>query len=595
MKEKHIWQNNFYIFRLIWEIAPSRVIFSFLLNLTDSAWDIYFSIIFYRYLLNGIIEQKSLGYLLLLVGIGAFLYFLRRILFNFYSFRVSVETDQYIYEALHMRVYAKATDVELAAFENTAFYEMYTKACLETSGRPVAVLDNLTSVFSTCVAIISMVIALVDMDSFALIFVIFPLTSQLLFGKKRNRLQYALDVENVAPDREKEYVNRTVYLKEYAKELRSTNIFSVLMRNYRLSSERITRNYKKYGIKLAALDLMMSLFNLYIPFFASCLYALYKITELGTMSIGEYSILSVAVIGLAGNLQQFADTYGKAHRDSLYIQNLRDFLSYESKISEDQSGMIPDTFETLEFKDVSFTYDGAEKPALEHLSFTIRAGQTVAIVGLNGAGKTTLVKLIMRLYDPQQGEIYYNGKNIKEYQVRAYRETIGTVFQDFRMFSLPVADNVLMGRADDPRRAETALRKAGIWEKIKNTPHGLQTVIGREFDPDGLELSGGEAQRIALARVFAGHAQIAILDEPSSALDPVAEYQMFENLRHAAEDKTTIFISHRLSSTQMADVIYLIDGHTIKEAGTHTELMARQGLYWDMYQKQASAYQGEDR
>ncbi len=301
------------------------------------------------------------------------------------------------------------------------------------------------------------------------------------------------------------------------------------------------------------------------------------------------------MIGLAGNLQQLADTYGKAHRDSLYIQNLRDFLSYESKISEDQSGMIPDTFETLEFKDVSFTYDGAEKPALEHLSFTIRAGQTVAIVGLNGAGKTTLVKLIMRLYDPQQGEICYNGKNIKEYQVRAYRETIGTVFQDFRMFSLPVADNVLMGRADDPQRAETALRKAGIWEKIKNAPHGLQTVIGREFDPDGLELSGGEAQRIALARVFAGHAQIAILDEPSSALDPVAEYQMFENLRHAAEDKTTIFISHRLSSTQMADVIYLIDGHTIKEAGTHTELMARQGLYWDMYQKQASAYQGEDR
>ncbi len=247
----------------------------------------------------------------------------------------------------------------------------------------------------------------------------------------------------------------------------------------------------------------------------------------------------------------------------------------------------------LTLKNVSFTYEGQTKPVLKNISLDIPAGQKVAFVGHNGAGKSTLVKLIMRLYDVTEGEILLDGVNIKDYKLSEYRHRFGTIFQDFKIFAADIEENVLLHPAEnekDSEIAQNAIKASGLWDKVEGLEKGMKTQLTREFDDEGTILSGGEFQKIAVARVFAKQSSIAILDEPSSALDPISEYEMFENMMTACKDKTVMFISHRLSSAVNADIIYLLEQGEIAEQGTHSELMNKGGKYAQMFEMQSKQY-----
>ena len=249
-------------------------------------------------------------------------------------------------------------------------------------------------------------------------------------------------------------------------------------------------------------------------------------------------------------------------------------------------------FESLEFKNVCFKYPGAKTYSISDLSLRIEKGQTVAVVGINGAGKTTFVKLLMRFYDATSGEILYNGKSLKEYELSSLRKRIAAVFQDYRNFALSVNENILCRECDENGRAaaEAAMKKAGIFEKVQTLPDGGDTVLTREFDEAGAGLSGGEAQKTAVARLFARDYDIAVLDEPSSALDPVAEYRMYENLIRETKNKTVIYISHRLSSAVLSDKIFVLENGSLTESGSHAELMRSGGKYAEMFHYQAQSY-----
>jgi ATP-binding cassette subfamily B protein len=279
---------------------------------------------------------------------------------------------------------------------------------------------------------------------------------------------------------------------------------------------------------------------------------------------------------------------------ALYFQYLKDFFSYEPKIVG--GALEAGEFESLEFRNVTFKYPSADKNALENISFKINKGDTVAVVGINGAGKSTLVKLMLRFYDPDSGEILYNGINIKEYNLDSYRNAFACVFQDYKNFAISVFENVMCRECseEDKLLARKALEQSGAWQKIETFENGGETLLTREFDENGAGLSGGENQKLSTARLFAKEFQLAILDEPSSALDPIAEYKMYENLVEATKQKTVIYISHRLSSAVLSDRIYVIDGGRIAETGTHTELMANGGSYAEMFTLQASRYLGEE-
>ena len=276
----------------------------------------------------------------------------------------------------------------------------------------------------------------------------------------------------------------------------------------------------------------------------------------------------------------------------LYIDNLRQFLEYRVKIAEDKLAPTTPPFKTLQLCNLSFSYQ-TEKSILQNVNMTIHKGERVAIVGHNGAGKTTLVKLLLRLYDPTGGTILLNGKPIAEYRLSSYRDMFGTVFQDYKLFAISVAENVMLHgeiTAQEREIVQDALNKSGIANKIASWSNGIDTIVTKEFDKDGAIFSGGEAQKISIARIFAGNHEIIIMDEPTSALDPIAEQEMYQNMFSACAGKTVIFISHRLSSVTMADHIYLFEQGRIIEQGTHRELLALGKNYANMWHKQADSY-----
>jgi ATP-binding cassette subfamily B protein len=291
-----------------------------------------------------------------------------------------------------------------------------------------------------------------------------------------------------------------------------------------------------------------------------------------------------------------ATIFPQISENSLYIEKIRNFISYEKKIKSTKNLPVPREPKTLELKNVSFGYTEKDGYILHDICLTIRPDQKIALVGYNGAGKTTLIKLIMRLYDPSEGEILYNGINIKDYNINEYREMIGTVFQDFKIFATTVGYNVVLDYkdADTITRQEKDVREAlkfsGFEEKLDSLPQDLLTELTTEFEEDGVDLSGGESQKLAIARAFYKDAHLVILDEPSSALDPIAEYQLNEAMLQAVDNRTVIFISHRLSTTRNADRIIMLEQGRIIEEGTHEELIHLQEKYATMWKVQAGKY-----
>ena len=282
---------------------------------------------------------------------------------------------------------------------------------------------------------------------------------------------------------------------------------------------------------------------------------------------------------------------GKGRCNVTNDSDMQEFLNYQPVIKEDanlpaaQRGVI-------RFENVSFRYTGSEIDVLKNVSFSLIPGQRSALVGCNGAGKSTIVKLLLRLYEPTSGRITLDGVDIKELRLSSYRALFSVLFQDYKCFSMSVSENVMRRSVtkEDEEAVRAALEKSGVLEKIESLPGGIDATLTKEFDSNGAVLSGGETQKVQLAAVFASEAPFAILDEPSSALDPIAEYRIFEQMIKATAHKGVLFISHRLSSAVLADQILVMDRGVLAEAGRHEELLAKKGIYADLFSKQAENY-----
>ncbi|MBQ4164963.1 MAG: ABC transporter ATP-binding protein, partial [Oscillospiraceae bacterium] len=268
-------------------------------------------------------------------------------------------------------------------------------------------------------------------------------------------------------------------------------------------------------------------------------------------------------------------------------------MDYEINIEGcEGEGPVPENDCTLELRNVSFKYKDNEKYVLKNVSMTIRKGEKLALVGENGAGKSTLIKLIMRLYDVTEGEILFGGVDIRKLNTKAYRERIGAVFQDFQIYGATLAENVKTDfvSENDSGKIVEALKRADFGAKLKTLENGIDTELTKEFSENGTMLSGGEGQKAAIARMFMRDMPIAILDEPSSALDPIAEYRLNKSMLKNAENQAVILISHRLSTTKDADRIILLENGSIAESGTHSELLKNNGTYAEMWNVQAKKY-----
>jgi len=440
---------------------------------------------------------------------------------------------------------------------------------------------------------------MVSMAWWSVLFMLLPLLGNWLIGPRVNRLLYDRDQKRIPFQRRFDYVNRTAFLQKYAGEMRMTNLFTVLSGAYGTAYDGACRNIDDTSKELTLWSQLRNMILYPLAFEGMLLAVSYVTIVHKVIPLGDFVVLSSAIMSAGTMIRFVTNTATDINKNCLFVQNLKKFLSYEPKIPEDQTGLsVTLPVQTIELRDVSFRYVGQERDALSHVSMTLTSGEKVAIVGFNGSGKSTLVKLIMRLYDPTEGVILLNGVDIREYNVREYRRLIGAAFQDFAMFSASVLENVMLSRVPEDRReaAIAALQESGVLEKAQSLEHGVDTRLTREFDEKGAVLSGGENQKIAVARAFAKASPVVILDEPSSALDPIAEYMMYETIMRLCSEcdpqkgKIAIIISHRLSSAALSDHVYMLQDGRLIEHGTHRALLEQDGAYAEMFRKQARAY-----
>lgn len=589
-------QNNFYMLGLAFKASPARVIGAFGERVCQQLRNLFLGIVFWEVILGfvegGAVFKEVVPFLTFSVVFLLLLQLLLELNWNV----VEPIGNQKLYEQMHMRMFAKACDVELECFENPDFYNKYMKAVTQVKSRAHTVLWTMSSLLVSLFSLGFLFYKIMRIDPLAVLFAVFPMISTYVIGKRINQVNYELYQENILADRKKEYVKRSIYQRDLAKELRLSNGFAVLMFYFKDALGVVIENTKKYGLKAALLTCCSEGISQVFITAGSILYASVRLLYYKDLQIGEYIVLINAITQIARFLVNDAWLLTRLQDNYLYIQNIKEFFNYKPKIAQSGKGKSVDKSKLLlEMDHVSFTYFGQEREVLKDISLSIHKGEKIVLVGENGAGKTTLVKLLMRLYDPEKGRMTLNGRDVKEYAVSEYRGLFGTVFQDFRIFGLTVAENVLMRRRrpEDKGIVEEALKNSGVYEKVMTLPHGIDTMLTREFDPEGAVLSGGEQQKIAIARVFARDCEIAVLDEPSSALDPVAEYQMYESMLKACENKAVVFISHRLSSAVLADKIYMLEHGKIVESGSHTELMKQNGKYAEMFRFQAGNYVGE--
>lgn len=593
-KEKaSIVKNTIYALKLVWKIDKGLPIGYLMTIVSEKIFSLFIqNVLFLKILLSAIDGNKDIStyikYLALFFGISA----VSKIIKWFGNYWSHLATKR-VLQGLNNLVFNKAVSLDISCYEDPDFYDNYQRATnVLQNGYFDIICWNVATILGNTIAFACIITTVVAINPIYLCFllpVIFVFAVQIL----RNKLLYKRNVEMTRNNRVKAYVQRTVFLRDYAKDIRTSNIFVVLMKRFESAIKSNIQIYKKYGIKLFLCSLLSSLFGEFIPMIGTYAYAGYEFIYTKSLTISGFSVVLSSINSIRFAVLQLAECFDEMSFIAMYFQDLRRFFDYEEKIVG--GTLKAKKFNKLEFKNVTFTYPGASKPSLENVSFTINKGETIGIVGVNGAGKSTLVKLLLRFYDADSGEILYNDVNIKDYDVSSLRNSYATVFQDYKNFAISVYENVICHECTDEEKelAKEAMKKSGAWSKIKTLSNGGDTVLTREFEEDGVGLSGGESQKVSTARLFARDFEIAILDEPSSALDPIAEYKMYDNLVKATENKTVIYISHRLSSATLSDKIIVIDKGKLIEQGTHQELMEQGGVYSRMFELQASNYNKE--
>ena len=588
---KETLKNAWYALALGTSISKSIVIHSFFLWLVGYCEWVFFDGIFMRRIVDALDQGRGFRPIFGFILISGAAFCACSIYSNYVENVVyPLETNR-LFGGIYKKLYEKARNVELRCYEDSDFYNRYTMAMDGAEEKVTAIIRGILGTVIGSVSVTVVFWFMYEIDHYAILFIISPLLGNFLFGNLKNKYEFKRYQEQAPNEKVLNYVSRMMYLPDGAKEIRLSEVFSLMKKQYHEATQRNVKIAVKYAFVNASLSFWRITFTFTVIFEGVLLYAIYRKQVTGSITLAQLTIMTSLMVAMTWILIRVFESIMEILKNGVFINNLRGFLEYVETIPQDQDGEMPEKeFRSIEFRNVSFSYN--EEQTIQDLSFVITKGQSVALVGHNGAGKTTIIKLLLRLYDPTSGTIFYNGRDIREYNLKAYRELFATTFQDFQMFGMTIKENVLMGRhyEREEEMVIDALKKAGVYEKVLSLENGIDTMMTKEFDENGAVLSGGETQKIAVARTFVKDAPMKIFDEPSSALDPIAEYELFQNIMKEGSDHTMLFISHRLSSVKNCDKVFMLEkGHLIEE-GAHDELIAADGSYAQMYKKQAMNY-----
>ena len=594
----------FYIFRLVWDAKP---------------W-ILFAMLFMS-VFNGVrpvIDAKIASLLLTALGDASvalvnkteysFSHIMYYLLFQFgFIFLANILSQAYnmvlriagelVTNHIKMKMLYKARTIDLASYDQPEFYEKMENANREAGTRPIQIMRSTFSIISNLITMVSFVAALLAISKTApLLIIALSLPSAIItFVYRRKNFMYMRRRSKAR--RQMAYYSNTVTNKDLTKEIRLFDLSDTFIAHYKNTFENYFKGIKKlitdegaWHIGLAGVS---SAVNCYLFLYIARM--VYK----GILKIGDYSFYTGALKSISSGFTTLIDTTASIYEGTLFIDNMITFMNEEQTVVPrlaEPAHVRRHCGHTIELRNVSFRYPGTERMVIRNVNLTLREGETAVLVGLNGAGKTTLIKLITRLYDPTEGEIFLDGRDIRDYELNELYRMFGIIFQDFGKYAVSVKENIAFGdirKGVDEDDIALAAKRSNADSFIDKLPDGYNTPLMRYFEDNGIELSIGQWQKLSIARAFYSDSDILILDEPTASLDPMAEQEIFEQFDTLRRDKTTIFVSHRLSSATTASKIIVLENGTIAEEGTHRELMDKHGKYYELFTTQAKRYMEE--
>lgn len=591
MKKLHVLRNLFWAIGILWREAKIKVLLSLFMEAMMAVFSFLTGVWLVQYAIKGIELHRpfyKIALVIVLVYAGKLLYSLLCYISNYYCEKI----DNRVEQNLKLHFWKLVLQFPVASYDDPEFYQKYSQTIPDATTRITnTALEIVNEMIYRFITFVSNLSILSLIDPWLISLAVIPIFTDLFFGKKINRLSYQYTMEQRTLEEGLEYIDRVHFSKDYAGEMRMTNMKDVFMKRFLTDMSLFRKNISRFGIRIALFMFLSGVCRKSFGYYGGLLYGAVALLKYHSIYIGDAAILSPALGQLTDSLRAFSDLYIQSNAFSLYIDNLRDFI--KQALPAEQKEIVKlqafDDF-TIAFRDVNFSYPSNSKAVLKDVCFQIKSGEKIAIVGLNGAGKSTLIQLLLRLYDPITGEITFNNVNIKHLDMQCYQKQFATVFQENIIFALSIKDNVLMGEAGTDEEVIQALRSVGVYDRVQLLPNGIHTVMTKEYDENGAVFSGGELQKICLARAAVTHKKIVILDEPSSALDPIAEAEFYNNLDSIIESKTVLFISHRMSAAIAADKILVLHDGRIVELGTHQELLAHNGHYAELFRLQASYY-----
>ena len=581
-----VFSNNIFLFRYIWKFVPGflvqEIFNAILCGIINSMFTLYTKLFY-----DAISSQKSIRYILIMSCVFLIIDVLTNILYFSYYRTIKRELilSKLKYE-MNKELFEVTRKLDYSCYDSSEFYNDFIWVMNQSDVRAIGMIDSLTELIRNSVRIITIYYILSSVSWYlSMIAIVLAIVSIVLCKKALRITVYNNEVLNPLQRREA-YFERIFSHPDTAKEVRITHLAELIMQKYDKTIDDIECITHRSSYRIMPFTLPNEILSkITEPLVYMVL--LFQVMVQKTSELGGLAVAVSSFFGVRYSLEDILNTMLQFEEHALYAEKVRKLLEHQNAI---YSGELPyEPIDTITFRNVCFGYS-SESEILHNINLTIHRGENIALVGYNGAGKTTLVKLLLRFYDPTKGEILINGKDIRNFNLESYRKSIGTVFQDYQLLAMSVAENIVCDvvTPKDIPKVLLALEKVALLDKVEKLPYGVHTELTKEFFKEGTDLSVGESQKIAIARLFFRNFDLFVLDETSSSLDPIAEDQIKRQVNLC--DKTIINISHRLSAARNADCIYMLENGQIIEQGTHEALMVQNGKYAKMFRIQAKKY-----
>lgn len=601
---KKVIQNNLYMLKIFFRAVPLYSMgFAFLTVARSILFNTVGNVLFIQYIVKTVESavahpgdmQKTLTRLIAVTCVyyGLVLLF-NTVMEGIFHNGAAKNAEIKVHRVFAKMVFEKSVSIDLGCYDDQKYYNDLVAANNESNNRAWSTYRNFVNLIENLTVLLSLFYIISSLDFVVFVLAVVINVLSFWYQIRLNKINGEIYNKTMPLLKEIGYVNRMFFLKQNAKDIKMTNIGEVLLDKMTSSSKKLSEIHALYGAQKTFVCTGDHLMKKILGDFAALFYLAYMVLVKCAYTFDVMTALWNAYGTIKGNMNNFVNSIKELHNNSIYIEKFIHFMERENGIVSDKGLKInADTPITVEFADVSFSYDGEHK-ILDGLNLKIRANEKVAIVGSNGAGKSTLVKLLLRLYDPDRGRILVNGTDIRDYDAEFYRKNLCSILvQNYQMFAATLYENVKMDRVDKKAEGaglDQALGMVGLRHVVERLPAQGDSEYSREFNGDGVVFSGGQKQKLALARVLFSDKRMAILDEPSSALDPKAESAFNELEFHMLPERTIVIISHRLSTTRMADRIILIQNGKVAEDGSHKELMKNNGIYAKMFEMQSGRY-----